>query len=165
MSRSTVRAAVAAYFTPATVTGLASMHNYPAKINNEGEFVLPTGGFGAFVYIHLQDQSEKRIALGGPTSGIKWRHYMVTLMCIYRSNDPKAEVAGTNNDAFLDAMVAHILADRKLGNSAVIFQAGEGGDTGGDDIRVQSGLPKAMKAGLVQVFSTISFQVVEMLYA
>ena len=165
MSRQTVRQAIAAFFTPATVTNLAAIHAYPAKVTNEGEFVLPSGvGMGGIVWVQLVAQREKRISLGGPSSGIKWRTYQAVLLCLYRSNDPKSEDAGLACDQFLDSLVARLQSDRKI-NSTVVFQAGEGSDTGGDDIEVDCSLPRQRQGGLSQVFATVNFTVAEMLYA
>ena len=165
MSRQTVRSAIASFFTPATVTNLAAIHAYPAKVTNEGEFVLPSGsGWGAVVFVQLGPQKEKRIALGGPASGIKWRTYQAILICIYRSSDPKSEDVGLACDQFLDSVVARLQSDRKIG-STVVFQAGEGNETGGDDIEVDASLPRTLHGGVTQVFATVRFQVAEMLYA
>lgn len=169
MSRQTVRAAIAAFFTPQTVPGLAAIHAYPSKVTNEGEFELPANaGMGGLVFVQLLAQKEKRIAFSGPTNGIKWRSYEATLICIFRSADPKAEDVGLACDEFLDALVARLQSDRKLGttNSATpIFQGGEGTDTGGDDIQVEASLPRVRRGGLTQVFATVRFQVAEMLNA
>jgi hypothetical protein len=168
LSRVTVRQAVTGWLTPQTVTGLAKIEGWPSKVTNEGDFDLGAAGngSGAVVFVHLEHQNEKRIALGGPNSGLKWRGYTVVLLCIFRGNDPMSEVVGQANDAFLDSLVARIQADRKLGTEnlgAPIFQAGEGGDTGGPDIEVDGALPRPMRAGVTQVFSTVRFQVAEVL--
>ena len=168
MSRVTTRQAIVNWLTPQTVANLAKVEGWPAKVTNEGDFDLggAGAGFGAIVFVHLEHQKEKRIALGGPNLGMKWRSYTAVLICIFRGNDPKSEVVGQANDAFLDSLVARLQADRRLGTenlSSPIFQAGEGGDTGGDDIEVEAALPRPMRAGVTQVFSTVRFQIAEIL--
>jgi hypothetical protein len=167
MSRATVRAAVAAWLTPTAVTNLAHIYEHPAKLTNEGDFVLPNGtAMGGIVFIQLEAHREKRIALGGPTSGIKWRRYQIVLVCLLRSASNLSQDAGINNDVFLDALVSRIQANRQLGTAGSqtpIFQAGEGDTQGGDDIEVQCGFPRPMDGGVTQVFSTVRFETVELI--
>ena len=169
MSRVTVRQAFASFLTPQTVPGLATVQPWPSKVTNEGEFDLAGvgAGFGAIVFVHLPSQREQRIALGGPNSGLKWREYQAVLLCVFRGNDPESQVVAQACDGFLDALVARLEYDRRLGTQTLgpagIFQAGEGGVSGGDDIEVVTALPRTVRSGLTQIFATVTLQVAEVL--
>lgn len=63
----------------------------------------------------------------------------------------------------LDSVAARLQSDRRLGAPNLIFQAGEGSEVGGDDIRVRAGLPVDMGGGIIRIMSTVSFDVVEIL--
>ncbi len=166
MSRTTVRAAIGTFLAPPNVTGLQTMIVQPPKVTLEQQFFVneafgtATGGIG---FLYLDNSVERRIALGGPHNGRKWRQYTAHLLVFLRSTKAKAEDVGADNDLLLDALVARMESDRMFGAPGVIFQAGEGGEHGGDDIRVRAGLPVDIQGGMTQVFTTVTFEVCEIL--
>lgn len=177
MTRASTVAAVANYLTYGQIPFLTTVKPYPAKVNPEGEFDLGANqGTGAVIFMFLPNQREKRINPGGaavfplaPITGRKWREYQVTLMCFLRSTKQQAEDAGADMDTFLDGLVAHLEADRRFGTTGQgppteIFQAGEGSDTGGDDITIESSLPRLLLNQVTQTFAAVKVTVCEVLF-
>lgn len=167
MGRAAVRTAIADYLTSGigTIPSLSKVYAHPPKITPEGEFFSgETTGVesGAVVYVHLATQSERRIAIGGPTSGRKARPYEVYLICFLRSVNPDAEVAGAANDDFLDGLTSWIEANRTA-NSSAIFQWGEGDKVGEPDVIVKSNTPRPLRQQMTQVFSTVEVLALEIL--
>ena len=156
---------------PPVVDLLNAVIPYPPKVTLSSEFDLGTNnGSGVIAYIHLDNQHEKRIAFGGPHNGRKWRTYDCVMLCILRSAKDQAEDAGYDNDVFLDSLADRIHADRNFGTSAspnipvgAIFQAAEGSDVGGDDLEVNVGLPHTTRNQLIEIISTVKFQVCQVL--
>ncbi len=166
MSRTTIRAAITAFLAPPNVAGLQTVIAHPAKVTTEGQFFVNEAfgtGTGAIAFVYLDNSVERRIALGGMSSGRKWRQYTAHLLLFLRSTKPQAEDVGADNDSLVDALIARMESDRTFGAPGVIFQAGEGGEHGGDDIRVRTGLPVDIQGGMTQVFSTVTFEVCEIL--
>ena len=172
MGRATVRAAVQAYLQGLSVTGTAAIpfltqvYAHPPKLTPSGEFssaLDPADQTGVVIYIHLEDQAEQRIALGGPTSGEKFRTYAVVLICYLHSKKPRTEDVGADNDAFLDALTAAIEANRNAGNPSAVWQWGEGNDLYGSDLRVKAGMPRPLRQQSSQCFSTVDVTLIEAL--
>ena len=166
MTRVAVRSAIGAFLSPPNVAGLQTVYVQPPKVTAEQQFYVNEAfgtGTGAIAYLYLDESVEHRIALGGMRSGRKWRQYTAHLLVFLRSTKLLAQDVGDDNDALLDNLVARMESDRRFGAPTVIFQAGEGGESGGDDIRVRSGLPVVLKGQITQVMSTVTFEVVEIL--
>lgn len=140
MTRSTVRNGIAAFFggatydpiqriyrpTPLAADGLAGVRPYFAKRVNDADY---TFGFaagramGGIIVVHVAQTGERRIALGGATSGEKRVVYGVTLHLYHLANTPHAEDAQADVDALLEAIVGLIHGDRTL--DGAVTEAGE----------------------------------------
>lgn len=170
MSRATVRSAIAAYLTSANIDFLSTVKPFPAKFTSEMEFYAgedPGIESGAIIYIYFEGQDESRIALGGAHNGKKAVEYTVGLECFMRSQQPKSEDAGADNEAFIDSLVSAIRADRQAAAPGVIFQWGEGVLPGSADIRVTSYYPRQLggRSSVTQVYSSVRVSVVEIIEA
>ncbi len=170
MGRYEVRNAIATYLsngiTANSIPYLNKVYPYPPKVTPQTDMLpLTIAGqdSGAVCYIHLISQDEKRIAVGGLHNGRKWREYNVGIVVYQYGVNTQSEVIGQENDTLLDALVSYILADRNAGNASVIFQWGEGTDTGGDDIHVSAGMPVVFNQQGAYVFSTIELMAVEII--
>ena len=166
MSRATVRSAIVNYLNGAGVTNLSTVKPFPAKFTPEMEFFAgedPGHSSGVICYIYFAGQREERIALAGLHNGRKWVEYEVVLDCFLRSTHKKSEDAGSDNEAFLDSLVAAIRADRQAGAPGVIFQWGEGGRSGGMDIEVTSYYPRLLTGtgSVTQIYSSVRLIVTE----
>jgi hypothetical protein len=149
VSRSAVHQAIASYLSSkgadGTIPNLSDVFAYPPKLLPESDFFDVPGSLnGCIIHVHLASQRETRVALGGPTSGKKYRVYEVILNCIYLSDEPQTETTGANVDAFIDGLTTAIEADRNAGDAGVIFQWGEGGNltNGGPDVEITAYYPR-----------------------
>ena len=174
MSRTTVRAQITAWLAPggnpSVVEFCSDVIAHPPKVTAEDRFDLGShGGSGGLIFVFIPQQSETRIALGGPHDGRKMRLYSVELLCIFRSVKT-AEELGTDLDVFLDSLVERIQADRNLGTAptadvtaGMIFKAGEGEYPGGTDIEVATMLPRTTRAGMTEATCSVKLAVLEVL--
>lgn len=179
MSRATVRQQITAFLDPGEIDFLGQTIPYAPQVTAEGQWysgqatTTPSNGSGALIFVHLAvPQQEKLIGL----KGLKWRQYTVRLLCYFRSVNQQAEVAGADNDTFLDALTARIQSDPNFGTApsaqgtditpGMIFQAGLGGENLGSDfdIRVESDVPRLLDAQQTEIFSTCDFECCEVLY-
>ena len=170
MSRTAIREAINTYLTNAGLPVLASVKSFPAKFTPEMEFYQgedPGTQDGVLIYLYVESQRERRIALGGAHSGEKLVDYTFILNCFFRSTKRKTEDVGADNETFLDALVAAIRADRQAGAPGVIFEWGEGAGFGGPDIEITSYYPRTLNGAgsATQVFSTVRVSVSEILQA
>lgn len=173
MPRATVRAAITAYLQSGIAAGaipsLSKVFGHPPALTPEGDFYANQGpGFasGAAIYLHLITHDERRIAIGGATSGRKSRPYHVGLICVLRSTKPDTQIVGADNDLFLDGVTGWIQANRTAGvqEGSTFFQWGEGDEGPGSiDLVVKAGMPKKIRGQSSQVFSTIDVTALEIL--
>ena len=78
MSRTAIREAINTYLTNAGLPFLASVKSFPAKFTPEMEFYQgedPGTQDGVLIYLYVESQRERRIALGGAHSGEKLVDY------------------------------------------------------------------------------------------
>jgi hypothetical protein len=129
------RAAIAAWFAPSQIPGLATTYPSTPTIIPASAYTLASGaGSGSVLVVHLPAAQEVRIAMGGPTSGEKFNKYTVVLEVKFRSVKSDAMAAQADQDALIDAIYARWRQDRTFGTSpkkytgsnATIWQAGEG---------------------------------------
>lgn len=165
MSRATVRAGIKKYLVNASLPSVGAVFAYAPKITTEEAFFQmepPGAASGSVIYIDLQDQSERRAAFGGATSGVKFRLYKVSLINFFRSKKPDAQDVGADHDAFLDSLVAAVQASRTAGGA--VFQWGEGDALQGTDITVRSDMPRALRLGITQIYSVVDVYALEQLF-
>lgn len=154
MTRRDIRTGIAAYFggptltggwyqpTPLAAAGLAGVRAYyDERIADHEYFTGLDAGIhtGALMCVHLDDDTEKRLAIGG----ILDAPYNVSLYLFLLTRTPSQEQAQADRDDLVQAVRGLIRADPTLGmgvNSSAptkVTQAGEG--DGG--IRVSTPLP------------------------
>ena len=144
MSRQSIRTGIAAYFGGSTVTasgwyqptplaglGLAGVRAYYKERFADNEYFTGLADgvrTGAILCVHLEDNVEKRHAIGG----ILDSPFNVTLYLWLLSRSAEIEAAQAACDDLLDALKAMLRADPTLGmgiNSSApvkVTQAGEG---------------------------------------
>lgn len=128
MSRATVRAAVAAFFAAPAVANLNKVYTSFPKRMNAGDFLVGQAAgtkSGAVAVIFVGREIERRVAMGGATSGKKRVDYDVDLEVFLRSVEQTAEAAMDAYDAVVDAIKVKLRTDRVIGAGATVFQAGE----------------------------------------
>jgi hypothetical protein len=162
VGRASVRAAIAAYFTPATVAGLSTTYAARPKLIPEQAFNLAlNGGSGAVLIVHLTTDDEHRVAVGGATSGWKFNVHDVALEIKFQSVKADAVVAQADHDALIDALMVRFRADRTLGTGGVpIWQAGEEHDLGNVGIKLDMAEPVLGKQNVL-IDCVLRFQAFE----
>lgn len=168
MSRATIRTGIAAFFggpvyddqariyrpTVLAASGLAGVRPYWTRRFEDADYTssLPPGALmGAVMCVHMPNQAEKRVAMGGVTTGIKSLTTSVELWLFHLAAAPYPEDAQAHLDDLLDAVVNRIHGDRTLGKSVV--EAGEGGS----EIRTSTGLPVVEPSTRIIQEAVISF--------
>lgn len=116
------------------IPNLGTVRRAFPKREDEAEFGVgqpPGVGFGCVMVVWLLDGRENRIAVAGASNGRKKVRHVVQLHLFIRSKQPYAEDATDNAYALLDAIRAHIHADRTCGSGGFEvggFQVGEGAE-------------------------------------
>lgn len=143
--------------TPLQADGLAGVRAYWTTRFEDRDFVATlTAGrdMGAVMSVHIAQESERRIALGGPVGGFKSRPVQLELWVWHYARTPVIEDAQADMDDLLDAIVARIHGDRTLG--ATVTEAGEsqrGITINTDSVpQIEPGTPPTVKQGAVIAF-------------
>lgn len=161
-SRVALTNAIATYLNGAGVESLANVYPYPAKFTPEGDFYAgedPGTQSGAMIFMRIESQREKRIELRGATGGGKMIFYSLALTILFRSSKKKSQDAGLDNDSFLDALLDAIRASKTAGtDDGTVFQWGEGGENGGDDMQLDVFYPRPIDNQITQVNSKLIVQ-------
>jgi len=165
MSKTLVRQAIYDYLQPSNsnITYLSTLYEALPKVANEDDlFALqPAGiGIGAVIYMFIESMEERRIAFGGAHNGRKFRPYTLSLLCIMKSDAETSIEGQIAFDEFIDSLTEWIQADRTAGTApslqygGVVFQWGEGGVDGGEDLHFDFFVPKTAKGG-VMLFQSV----------
>lgn len=174
MSASQLRAAITAWLQPPAVPGLTRVYPaFPVFAPGQDWRLEEGQGSGAVGYVHLAQQRERRITIGGEHGGTKQVMWQVALVLVYRHLLPSSVIDSGEDtaagwagpyDRLIDAVCERLRADRTLGTGgAVVWQAAEGsGDGAGDDLVIDSDLP-AVNAGQVVQFTAITFTAIQMI--
>lgn len=156
MSRATVRAGIATWLT-GQVPGINTVYRgqrriIPATAFTKGQVGAP---FGAVAMVHILNEAENRIAVGGAQAGWKRLDYQVEIQLFFRWTSP-ARSANTDSDsgleatdafdAIVDALKARIRADRTAGGT--VWQWGEKRLTGRYGELVERGDALELWAGI-----------------
>lgn len=160
MSRATVRAAIRDYFIPPTVPGLNTIYTAaPKRIEGTAFRAGQPAGTesGAVGVIHLVDEWEERIAIGGEHSGKKWVHYTVEMQIFLHSVRRRSEQAMDDFDEVVDNFKAALRADRRLNDWPIVFEAGE------KSLEGEYGEPRVLQDGSTEIWGAVRFEVSEIL--
>lgn len=175
MGRVAIRQAIIDYLAPAVshIDSLGAVFPFPPRVTSEGDlFAEQAAGAesGSAIFVFIHTQSERRLGIGPPatigrqTPAQKIRTYAVDLLCITRSHSDDVASAGNDHDAFLDALVAYIEANRTIAaEDTLTIQWGEGDMAGAQDIKITTNLPKAFRLQKAfQQWSVIEVTVLEL---
>jgi hypothetical protein len=162
MSRSTVRAAVAAFLSPASVPGVMTVYtSLPKRI--DATALRPKGNpglqTGCAATIWIESEREQRTSLGGSVSGKKRIQYVIAYDLFTHSMWTHAEQAMADFDTIVENVKSRIRADRTLGTGGVLFQAGE------NQLEGSYGEPKVIQGGATEIWGRITFDVSEFITA
>jgi hypothetical protein len=168
MPKFTVTQAIYNYLQPyaSNIPNLGTVYTALPKVSNEADLftnTFPGLAIGATIYMFITRQSEKRIALGGPNAGRKFRTYDLGLLIVFKSDIITTVEGQSDFDQFIDALTAYIQANRNAGDPAIIFQWGEGSITGGDDITIDYTIPRTIDGGVTLFQGVAHITVAEIL--
>lgn len=175
MGRVAVRAGVVSYLTSgisaSAIPHLAIVKPSPPKVMSRAAVFASIGvgtTTGAWAFVHIEHQIEKRVELTGPSAaenarsvltnpGGKMRSYVVGLEIFVVSAQAQAEQADADNDVLLDGLVGWIEEDRTFGGT--LYEAGEGPEPSvmGDDVEVSSNLPVLSQSQTVNIYNLVRF--------
>jgi hypothetical protein len=169
MSKVSVTQAVYDYLQPnvSNIAYLGTVYTALPAVSNEADLftnTYPGLGLGAVIYMFMTEQSEKRIALGGPHNGRKWRAYNLGMLIVFKSDlgsvtlglgQTPTEAGQAAFDTFIDSLTTYIQADRNAGDPSVVFQWGEGDTNGGDDLRFEYSIPRLLDGG-VNIYQAVA---------
>lgn len=167
MSATTITAAIQSFLAP--TPGLTKLYkDAPWEMSGDNWQKAEIPGTPAF--IHLDNYSESRIALGGEHGGKKQVDYTVSLVLLYQYLIP-SDLEGSDKDVWveglndlLDAVVDRMRSDRSFGCAAAgpIFEAGNQ-DQG---IQISRDLPHwDHGGGKVRAWVRVEFKVTEIVDA
>jgi hypothetical protein len=162
MSRQAVRQAVSTWIAAANVANLNQIFtSHPKRINFQTNSTAGQMTRAAAV-VFINGETEKRIALGGASSGWKQITYDVTFQIFTHSLQSDSVVAMNEFDAIVDAVKAQLRAGgHRLNqpNGDTIWQAAE------PEITVDYGEPQTNNGGATEIWAGINFAVLEMIQA
>lgn len=144
MTRQDIRTGIAAYFggptltasdwyqpTPLAALGLAGVKAYYQDRFEDNEYwttLAPTARTGAIMCVHLNDDTESRLAIGG----ILDAPFSVSLFLFFLTLTPSQANAQADRDVLCEAVRARLRADPTIGmgvnsgSPTIVTQAGEG---------------------------------------
>lgn len=149
------------------VAGLYTVRRAWAKQDDHAMYTYganPHPLSGAMMIVQIPSGDERRVAVGGATSGLKKVAYAVEMHTYVRSEEPYAEDSQDFGFGLKDAIFARLRADRTCGSGGLEaggFHIGEGGQPW---FRWAMGQAKT-SAGLTKVYLRIECEAHEYIQA
>lgn len=162
MGAAAVRTALASYIAP--TPGITAMFRDEPWIVTAEAWTTEEGLPGTVCYVHINHESETRIAATGDGATGKRIDYEVGIVILYQYTIPDAPVGKDSwvdgLDQLIDTLKARLRADPTMGTgeNGVIWQAGQNDG----DLAIQRDLPK-LHHGKVISWNMLQLQVTEML--
>ena len=162
MSRQQVRQAVASWVASESIPHLNQIFtSHPKRINFQANSIAGELTRAAGV-VFIRDESEIRIAVGGPYSGWKRVDYTVDFQIFSHSMQNNSQDARDDFDAIVYAVKDKLRAGgNRLGQTDgdVIWQAAE------PQINVTYGEPATNDGGATEIWAAVEFTVTQMIQA
>ena len=161
VGRVEARAQIASFLAFPNVTGLNKVFTaFPKRINFE-ENAQPGQLSRAVAVIHIEQEAEKRIAIGGAHNGWKQVDYSIALQLFHHSVQRDAENAMADFDTLVDNIKNKLRSDHRLGDDTgvLIWQAAE------QNINISYGEPLTTAGNAIETWATIRFTVTQMIQA
>jgi len=159
--RADVRTTLYNYLKGANIYQLNQLFtSFPKRINYQVNS-KPGQLSRAAAVIFIQSEREKRIAIGGATSGWKQVDFTVVLQIFHHSMQRNAEDAMADFDTLIDNIKATLRADHRFGDTSgnLVWQGAE------PAIDTLYGEPVTSDNGATETFAEIRFDVTEMIQA
>lgn len=160
--RTGVRATLYSWLATGNITNLNQIFtSFPKRINYQ---VNSQAGqlSRAAVVIFIQSEREKRLAIGGATSGWKRVDYSIILQVYQHSLERNSEDAMVAFDTLIDSIKTRLRADHNFGDSTgtLVWQGAE------PEINCTYGEPASVEGSpATETFAEIQFDVTEMIQA
>lgn len=148
------------------VAGLGVVRRSIPKQDDHADYYLAAAAgaaHGSMMIVWVHEGAEQRIAVAGPTSGIKRLTHRCLLQVLVRSTATYAEDAEDYTYGLRDGLIARLRTDRTCGSGGFEvggFQVGEGA---GAQIQWECSAPRT-SAGLTKLTGWLTFPVVELVY-
>ena len=153
-----------------TIPFLNVVYGFPPKFTPEGQIMgnsLPnTWGInsGSIIYLYFPSSIDSQIEFRGDAdAGGKMVYYDLHLICIMFSEHAESELAGQDNETFIDGLRQAVRNSKDCGGTGPIFQWGQGDQTGQRDIDVTMDMPQqnSGRFGRTFIYSLAKIQVLE----
>ena len=155
--RTVVRRAIADWINAAGIPGLQV---YPGMLAIDDDEIDSSANAVCHGYVHLPNDDESRLAMGGPYSGVKENDFDIDLVLKYWSSNEDWLSCQEDFDRIIWFVKAQLrTGGRTLGRPDVVLTAGEW--TPG--IKVQQSEPVAVNGSTYFQHAVIAFQVTEIL--
>lgn len=173
MTAAGLRAILVDYFEPPAIANLVKCYQaMPVWADSRTWEFDVVNGWAAIAYVHIAEQHERRIALGGEDGGMKMVNYDVGLVLLYKYLVPDPTPVDSDSsewvtwaDQLCDQVCDHLRAGhRTLGTDGTgsVWQVAEGQGTNQEDLTISRDIP-VITTGIVQVWQAISFSVQEII--
>jgi hypothetical protein len=128
-----------------------------------GELLAAPQGVGGVIYLFIETQEDRRIALGGATNGRKCVTYGVAMDCRLKSDLDTRAAAQSAFNKFRDGLSEVIRSNRNAGDPSVVFSWGEGSMLGGPDMHWSFAVPKTLSGASLVMHGICRVTVLEIL--
>lgn len=161
VGRKEVRSTIATFLQPPNVDGINQVFtSFPKRINFQVNS-LPSDKSRCAAVIHIESESETRIAVGGAHNGWKRVDYAIAIQLFHHSSENNAEDAMNNFDYVIDNLKDKLRSDHRFGDDSgtLVWQSAE------PRIDVSYGEPDASNGTYIETWAVVRFEVTQMIQA
>jgi len=159
--RAAVRSTLATFIKPPSVDGLNQVFTaFPKRIDFQINS-LPSQLSRCVAVIHIESETENRLAIGGATSGIKKVDYSVAIQLFHHSQQRNSEDAMADFDYVVDNLKAKLRSDHQFGDPSgtLVWQGSE------PVLNVAYGEPISNDGTSTEIWASVRFDVTQMIQA
>jgi hypothetical protein len=161
VGRAQVRSTLASFIQPPAVNGVNQVFtSFPKRINFQ-ENALAGERNRAAVVIHIESETESRIAVGGAFNGWKRVDYTVVLQIFHHSLERESQDAMDNFDMVVDNLKEKLRSDHNFGDPSgtLVWQGAE------PAIDAAYGEPISQNGTSTETWASLRFTVTQMIQA
>jgi hypothetical protein len=159
--RAAVRSTLANFIGQPNVQGINQVFtSFPKRIDFQVN-ALPSQLSRAAAVVHIENEKETRLAIGGATSGIKRVDYGVVIQIFHHSMERDSEDAMADFDITIDNLKEKLRSDHQFGDPSgtLVWQAAEAA------IDVSYGEPMSNDGTSTETWASLRFVVTQMIEA
>lgn len=161
VGRTQVRSTLAAFIQPPAVGGVNQVFtSFPKRINFQVN-ALAGERNRSVVVIHIESETESRIAVGGAFNGWKRVDYTVVLQLFHHSLERESQDAMDNFDMVVDNLKEKLRSDHNFGDPSgtLVWQGAE------PAIDATYGEPVSQNGTSTETWASLRFTVTQMIQA